>query len=228
MFEGCRPMGRLFYLLLMVAMMAGQAGAQSPPTTTISDTVYRADGNPAGGVLLIFWPAFTTAGGQTVAAGTASATLGSGGALTVGLVSNTGATPTGTLYTVVYQLDDGTSKTEYWAVPTSSPATIAQVRTPLGVTGSVAQAASEKCEHGGGEQGKRFGGGPPGGKRDGDWSEAVQRCAERACAGAVDRGAMERFRVGPGEQPEPGGTVRVGNFYVAAIVAGADSFPEAI
>ena len=106
--------------------------------------MYRADGNPAGGVLLIFWPAFTTASGQTVAAGTANATLESGGALSVALAPNAGATPTGTLYTVVYQLNDGTSKTEYWAVPTSSPATIAQVRTPLGVTGSVAQAASEQ------------------------------------------------------------------------------------
>ena len=106
--------------------------------------MYRADGNPAGGILLIFWPAFTTASGQTVAGGTASATLGTGGALSVGLVPNVGATPAATLYTVVYQLNDGTAKTEYWTVPTSSPATIAQVRTALGVTGSAAQMASQQ------------------------------------------------------------------------------------
>ena len=143
MFDARRPTGRLFYLLLAMAMMAVGATGQGPATTTVSDIVYRADGNPAGGVLLISWPAFTTAGGQTVAAGTTSVTLGSGGALSVGLVPNAGATPTSTLYTVVYQLDDGTAKTEYWEVPTSSPATIAQVRTPLGTTGSVAQMASE-------------------------------------------------------------------------------------
>ncbi len=44
---------------------------------------------------------------------------------------------------MVYQLNDGTRKTEYWSVPTSSPATIAQVRTALGVTGAVTQVASE-------------------------------------------------------------------------------------
>src|SRR5579872_985933 len=106
MFEGCRPMGRLFYLLLILAAGVAAQG-QGPATTTISDTVYRADGNPAGGVLLISWPAFTTAGGQTVAAGTTSATLGPAGALSVALVPNANATPAGTLYVVVYQLDDG-------------------------------------------------------------------------------------------------------------------------
>ena len=34
--------------------------AQTPPTTTVSDTVFRADGSPARGTLLISWPAFTT------------------------------------------------------------------------------------------------------------------------------------------------------------------------
>ena len=106
MFDGCRPMGRLFYWLLAVLMMVGGAEAQSPATTTVSDVVYRADRNAAGGVLLIFWPAFTTAGGQTVAAGTATATLGTGGALSVALIPNAGATPATTLYTVVYQLND--------------------------------------------------------------------------------------------------------------------------
>ena len=105
MFERRRPMGRLFYCLLLMAM-AVSAHAQGPASTIVSDTVYRADGNFAGGVLLISWPAFTTSGGQTVAAGTTSATLSAGGALSVALVPNAGATPAGTLYVVVYQLDD--------------------------------------------------------------------------------------------------------------------------
>ena len=57
------------------------------------------------------------------------------------LVPNTGSTPAGTFYTVVYQLDDGTVKTEFWIVTSTSPTTIAAVRTTLGsgssaVTGS--------------------------------------------------------------------------------------------
>jgi hypothetical protein len=135
-----RPSGRLFFLLLAVS---GLLHAQAPPTTTVSDVVYRADGTPARGTLLISWPAFIAAGGQTVAAGTKSVTLGLQGALSVALVPNTGATPATTIYTVVYQLDDGAVKTEYWLVGTSSPTTIAAVRTVLG-SGSVTQMASRQ------------------------------------------------------------------------------------
>jgi len=106
--------------------------AQTPSTTTISDVVYRADGTLAGGTLLISWPTFSTAAGQAVAAGRKSVTLAEGGVLSVDLVPNTGATPPGTFYTVVYQLDDGTVKTEYWIVTATSPTTIAAVRTVLG------------------------------------------------------------------------------------------------
>jgi trimeric autotransporter adhesin len=95
-----RPWGRLFYWLLLV----GVALAQTLGTTTIHDVVYRADGTPAGGTLLISWPAFSTASGQAVAAGTTTATLASGGWLTVQLAPNAGATPANTVYTVVYPL----------------------------------------------------------------------------------------------------------------------------
>ncbi|MFZ0285014.1 MAG: hypothetical protein WAL32_07265, partial [Terriglobales bacterium] len=114
------------------------------PQTTISDVVYRADGTPAQGTLLIFWPEFTTSGDQAVAAGTNSVTLGTGGTLTVALVPNVGATPPNTVYTVVYQLDDGTVKTEYWIVPTTSPATLAQVRTTLGASENAALFATQQ------------------------------------------------------------------------------------
>jgi hypothetical protein len=137
-----RPLGRLFYWLLSVVLISAGLAAQSITLTTISDTVYRADGTPAGGTLLISWPEFSTAGGQAVAAGTTSVTLGAGGALSVQLAPNTGATPAGTYYSVVYQLDDGTAKTEFWAVPTTSPTTIAAVRTTPG-TGTVSQFATQ-------------------------------------------------------------------------------------
>lgn len=136
-----RPLGRLFYLLAIVMLLLRASWAQSPTTTTISDVVYRADGTLAGGTLLISWPTFSTAAGQSVAAGRKSVTLGPGGVLSVELVPNTGATPAGTFYTVVYQLDDGTVKTEFWIVTTTSPTTIAAVRTVLG-TGNSAVTSS--------------------------------------------------------------------------------------
>ena len=54
------------------------------------------------------------------------------GAFTAQLVPNVGASPAGTYYVVVFQLDDGTVRTEYWAVPTTSPTTIAAVLTTPG------------------------------------------------------------------------------------------------
>jgi trimeric autotransporter adhesin len=143
MLDAGRPLGRLFYLLLAVIGAWVVSDAQTPPTTTVSDTVYRADSTPAGGTLLISWPTFTTTGGAAVAAGSTSTTLGTGGALSVALIANANATPGGVVYVVVYQLDDGTVKTEYWIVPTSSPATLAQVRTTLG-SGTATPPASKQ------------------------------------------------------------------------------------
>ena len=115
---------------------------QSGPTlTSVIDTVYLADGTPAQGVLVISWPAFVTASGSAVGAGTLDVTLGTSGALNVALAANAGATPAGVYYTVVYQLGPGEVRTEYWLVPTSSPATLAVVRTTPGA-GTAAQPAS--------------------------------------------------------------------------------------
>jgi hypothetical protein len=97
----CRPMRRLFLWLLLTA---SATLAQTLPLTTISDVVNRADGSPAQGTLLISWPEFTTSGGQAVAAGNNSVTLGTAGALSVALVPNAGATPPNTVYVVVYPL----------------------------------------------------------------------------------------------------------------------------
>jgi hypothetical protein len=147
---GRRPMGRLFYWALMVAMgicgfllsASVSAWAQSgPASTTVSDTVFLADGAAASGTLIITWPAFVTAAGTAVAAGNTSVTLGTNGALSVALTPNEGATPAGSYYTVVYQLGPGEVKTEYWSVPTTSPANLATVRTTPG-SGVAAQPVS--------------------------------------------------------------------------------------
>jgi hypothetical protein len=167
MIESCRPWRRIFYWLVAlgmggagvglapngeastgriaktgIAVAAAAAVPQSGPAlTSVIDTVYRADGSTAQGVLVITWPAFVVASGTAVAAGALDVTLGTNGALDVALAPNAGATPAGSYYTVVYQLGAGEVRSEDWVVPTSSPATLAQVRTTPG-SGTAAQPVS--------------------------------------------------------------------------------------
>ena len=138
---GRRPVGRLFYWMAVVVMItgsgltangAGPVPQTGPATTTVADTVYLADGTTARGNLIITWPAFVTPGGAAVAGSALNVTLGTNGALSVALVPNVGATPAGVYYTVVYQIGPGEVKTEYWVVPTTSPANLAAVRTTPG------------------------------------------------------------------------------------------------
>jgi len=133
----CFPMAAEVLIPLLLALLMGLTlpstlRAQGPALTTISDTVYRADGTAASGEVLISWPSFQTAGGDAVAAGNLSVTIGPAGAFTAQLVPNVGASPAGTYYVVVFQLDDGTVRTEYWAVPATSPTTISAVLTTPG------------------------------------------------------------------------------------------------
>ena len=48
---------------------AGDSGS-TIATTQVTDTVYRADGTPAAGTVIVSWQAFTTASGQAVPSGT--------------------------------------------------------------------------------------------------------------------------------------------------------------
>ncbi|HVP50416.1 MAG TPA: hypothetical protein VMT56_04255, partial [Candidatus Bathyarchaeia archaeon] len=97
----------------------------------MTDTVYRADGSTAQGTVLISWPAFTTADGKAVAAGSLSVQLGNGGAFTASLAPNTGAQPAGVYYKVIYQLQGQGPSTEYWVVPATTSTTIGAVRATL-------------------------------------------------------------------------------------------------
>src|SRR5208282_4275772 len=75
--------------------------------------------------------------------GNLAVTIGAAGAFTAQLVANLGASPAGTYYVAVFQLDDGTVRTEYWAVPTTSPTTIAAVQATPG-TGLANLAVSQE------------------------------------------------------------------------------------
>jgi len=127
----------------MLVLFAAAALAQVV-TTQVTDTIYRADGTPAGGTVLVSWPAFTTPSGQAVASGSTSATLAAGGVLTVQLAPNAGASPIGTYYTAVYHLDDGRVSREYWVVPVSqSPVHISTVRSTVLPTSVAMQTVSK-------------------------------------------------------------------------------------
>ena len=135
-FDPGRPTGRLFYCLISVLVAVGVVrGAPPPPTppatTTISDVIYRADGSPAAGTLVITWPAFTTADNRAVPAGSMSLAIGPFGAINLALAPNQGATPSGTYYKVVMKLNDGTTSEEFWVVPTLSPTTISAIRSQV-------------------------------------------------------------------------------------------------
>jgi hypothetical protein len=133
-----RPNGRFFCLLIAVSaagilplVIDTAAQMSSPALTRVADTVYRADGTAAKGTVLISWPAFTTADGKAVAAGSLSAPLGNGGAFAASLAPNTGAQPAGVYYKVVYQLAGQEPSTEYWVVPAMGPTSIGAVRAKL-------------------------------------------------------------------------------------------------
>ncbi len=104
--------------------------ATEPAKTVVIDTLYRADGTPASGTLVISWPAFVSADGKPVAAGSLTVKVRDG-AVNLPLVPTQGATPAGTYYKVVVSLDDGAASQEYWAVPTLSPTNIASIRSSV-------------------------------------------------------------------------------------------------
>jgi hypothetical protein len=61
-------MAMICLLLLSLTMTTKSEAQSSPALTTISDTIYRADGSAASGMVLISWPSFQTAEGDAVAA----------------------------------------------------------------------------------------------------------------------------------------------------------------
>jgi hypothetical protein len=69
----CFPMAAevllsLVLVVLMALTFSTSLQAQGPALTTISGTLYRADGTVASGAVLISWPSFQTAEGDAAAA----------------------------------------------------------------------------------------------------------------------------------------------------------------
>jgi hypothetical protein len=128
---------------MLLAIFTASAMAQIV-TTTVTDTVYRADGTAATGTVLVSWQAFTTALGQSVPSGSTSAAIATGGAMTIALVPNAGATPMGSYYTAVYHLDDGTVSREFWVVPASAtPVAVSAIKNTVLPTSVAMQTVSK-------------------------------------------------------------------------------------
>lgn len=122
---------------LLFAGVAFSAQLQAtPPLTTISDTLYNADGTLFNGVLTITWPAFEASDTSQVAAGTLTVQV-TNGVLYVQLVPTTNAN-TGAVYTVTFASEGVVEFTETWAVPPSNiPLRVRDVLVPNGtVSGS--------------------------------------------------------------------------------------------
>jgi lysophospholipase L1-like esterase len=129
--------------VMTVMRVPAVAQLTSIATTQVTDTVYRADGTPAAGTVIVSWQAFTTAGGQAVPSGTTSATIASG-ALSLQLVPNAGSTPMGTYYTAVYHLEDGSVSREFWVVPVSQfPVLVSAIRSTVLPTSVAMQTVSK-------------------------------------------------------------------------------------
>lgn len=115
---------------LLLVLAASVTHAQIT-TTTVQGVVYRADGTPATGTLIVTWTAFSTANSQAVAAGSTTVAIGQDGFVSVNLAPNAGASPAGSYYTAIYHLNDGTVNKEYWVVPAAASASIASIRAQL-------------------------------------------------------------------------------------------------
>jgi hypothetical protein len=114
-------------LAALLEIGAGAAWA-TPPLTTIQDQLFRADGTPVNGTLLISWTAFVASDNSNIPANTLREPV-SGGLVRVKLVPTTTALTTAS-YTVMYLVDGKLTNTETWSVPPSTtPLPIRMVRT---------------------------------------------------------------------------------------------------
>ncbi len=124
---------RIVWLVLCAAAwsctLAAPLAAQCPAKTTVSDTLYNADGSLAAGRVTLAWPTFVIGSCQVIA-GQTSVTVANG-AFSAQLYPNTSAVPAGTSYRVTFALKSGRVTTEYWVVPASAvPVPLATVRAP--------------------------------------------------------------------------------------------------
>ncbi len=131
----------LWATLLCSLALSSNLGA-TPPLTTISDTLFNADGTFFNGVVVISWPSFEASDTSNIAAETENVQVNNG-VLYVQLVPTTNA-DTAAVYTIQYTSLGVTQFSEAWAVPPSVlPLRVRDVRlAPGSVSGSAPAAAT--------------------------------------------------------------------------------------
>ncbi|MBY0373563.1 MAG: hypothetical protein K2Q23_06185 [Bryobacteraceae bacterium] len=124
---GIRP--TLVIGALLASLIPSAAFAQAPALTTIRDTIYRADGQPFNGILLIQWRNFQAPPNASIGIQATTVRVVNG-SLNTRLASTTGTD--GAYYHVRYNSDGQFQFTEIWAVAASStPLRLSQVRASL-------------------------------------------------------------------------------------------------
>ncbi|MGB9606857.1 MAG: hypothetical protein ACPL88_13360, partial [Bryobacteraceae bacterium] len=119
----------------MCALVAVSALWATPPLTTIQDVLYKADGTPFNGLLIIEWRSFEASDRSNIAMQQLTVPIVNG-LLRVKLVPTTTATPP-TTYRVRYNSEGKVQFEENWAVPPSAtPLRVRDVRVASPVSGS--------------------------------------------------------------------------------------------
>lgn len=114
----CR-LGSWIWVVLLGLSLSG-AHAAAPPLTTIDDMLYKADGSPFEGVLLINWKSFEGPGQTNIPTNSVRAEVREG-RLFVKLVPTTTA-PAAAYYSVRYVAAGSVQSTELWSVAPSDTA----------------------------------------------------------------------------------------------------------
>jgi len=113
-------------VLLFSVLFAGRVWA-APPLVTVQDTLYRADGTPYSGYLVIEWKSFEASDQSAIAMQAINLRIYNG-QFKARLVPTTTASPAGS-YRVRYVSDGKLQFTETWAVPPSNgPLRVRDVR----------------------------------------------------------------------------------------------------
>ena len=123
-----RLSGRLLIFVWAAILLAATGAKATPVKTVVQDTLYRADGSFAQGTITIHWDAFTDSTGDAVPMGVVTETIGANGSISIPLIPNSGASPSGSYYRVFMKLDDGTTSQEMWVVPAGATTTVAAIR----------------------------------------------------------------------------------------------------
>ncbi len=118
---------------LLVAGMVATAVAQ-PPLTLVEDTLFKADGSRFTGLMFVEWKSFEASDTSNIATHFLRVRVVNG-LLKIRLVPTTNASA-GAHYAVRYVSEGKVQFSEYWAVPSSGPVRVRDIRIPAppGVT----------------------------------------------------------------------------------------------